>query len=87
MNETLNARVELFKTVATFGFLAAAMFCVGGPLTLKFVYNEGLCRDILTVVCGGAGFLIVLCILMFYCKLSRKISEPAYQNKRPGVSP
>ncbi len=75
-------RVELFKTVATFGFLASAMFCLGWPLILRFVLGaEGCFRDTLTVLSGIVGFSIVVCILVFYCKLSRKKDEPGSANK------
>ncbi len=76
------AQVELFKTVATFGFLAAAMFCLGGPLILVFAPNLKSCyRQTMTALSGAAGFLIVVCILFFYCKLPREKAEPGSANK------
>lgn len=74
-------RVELFKTVATFGFLAAAMFCLGGPLILGFAPLKSCFRHTMTALSGIAGFSIVVCILVFYCKLSREKAEPGSANK------
>lgn len=74
------ARVELFKTVATVGFLSATMFGLGGPLVLAFAprLGDGF-RCTMTVLSGIAGFLIVLCVLFFYCRLAgiRMKAEPA----------
>ena len=74
-------RVELFKTVATFGFLAAAMFCLGGPLILGFAPHLKSCfRHTMIAMSGIAGFLIVVYILVFYRKLSREKAKPIDSN-------
>ena len=74
-------RVELFKTVATFSFLAAAMFCLGGPLILGFVPHLKSCfRHIMIALSGITGFAIVVYILVFYCKLSSEKAKPIDSN-------
>jgi hypothetical protein len=65
--------VELFQSVATFGFFAAAMFCLGGPLILALSPNlPHDFRWIAMVASGLAGFAIVSCVLTFYCLLAAK---------------
>ena len=64
-------RVELFKTVATFGWLSAAVFCLGGPIILCFTQGLSTCFHYTTIMLGGiAGFLIVLCVMFFYYSLA-----------------
>lgn len=66
-------RVELFKTVATFGFAAAAMFCLGGPLVLSFTPGLNAClRQALILAAGVAGSLVVACVFVSYFILLRK---------------
>jgi len=65
-------KVELFKTVATFGWLSAMAFCLGGPLILCFAPGLSRCFRYTTILLGGVtGFLIVLCVLFFYYRASR----------------
>ena len=65
--------VELFQAVATFGFLAAAMFCLGAPLVLAFAPGmANWFRHMGIVLSGFAGFLVVGCVLTFYCLFARK---------------
>jgi len=77
MDDRYKAKVELFKTVATFGFLSAAMFCLGGPLVLAFAPRLGdTFRCTMTMLSGIAGFAIVGCVLLFYCKLAQDLAKP-----------
>lgn len=70
-------RVEHFKTAATFGFLAAAMFSLGGPLILVFAPGLDSCfRKTLILAGGVAGFLIVASVLVFYFLLVWKFGGP-----------
>lgn len=65
--------VEMFQSVATFGFLSAAMFCLGGPLILAFA--PGLAtrfRHAGIVTSGLAGLAVVVCVLVFYCLSVRR---------------
>ena len=71
MEERDKTSIELFKTVATFGFLSAAMVCLGGPLIVCFAPGLSRCFRYTTILLSGvAGFLIVLCVLFFYSRLA-----------------
>ena len=68
--------VELFQSVATFGFLAAAMFCLGGPLIIAFAPSLSHCfRCVAIVFSGMASFAIVACVLIFYCLFAAKARD------------
>lgn len=79
-------RVELFKTLVAFGAITAAMFCIGGPLLVCFAPGLSRCFRYVAVLLGGiAGFLIVVCILVFYWSSRRDISptsKPARKARR-----
>ena len=67
------ARVELFKAVATFGAVAAVIFCLGVPLIFAFAPKMKVsCLKILIWVVEFVGFVVVACVLYFYYKLIRK---------------
>ena len=86
MDDRYKAKVELFKTVATFGFLSAAMFCLGGPLVLAFAPRLGdTFRCTMTMLSGIAGFAIVGCVLLFYCKLAKPESADAKEDAKTDV--
>jgi len=68
----INAPVELFKTLATFGFAVAAMFCIGSPLILCFAPGLKACFGSLIVMAGVAGFSVVSGVLVAYFILSCK---------------
>ncbi len=66
------AKIELFQAVATFGWMSAAVFCLGGPLILCFAPGLSKCfRHTMIVISGIAGFAIAACVLVFYCLLAR----------------
>ena len=72
MDDQHKAKLELFKTVATFGFLSAAMFCLGGPAILVFAPGLSKCfRYILIPLSALAGASIVFLVLRFYYTLAR----------------
>ena len=74
------ARVELFKTVATFGWLSVAVFCIGGPLILCFAPGLSRCfRCTMILLSGVAGFLIILCVMFFYHRLTGIGPRPGKQ--------
>ena len=67
----INAPVDMFKAVATFGFLAAVMFCIGGPLVIAVSPELGKCIGRMLVIFGGIiGVAVVAFVLWFYWKLS-----------------
>ena len=66
-------RVELFKTLATFGFFVAVMFCIGSPLILCYAPGLKSCfRHILIAAAGIAGFSVVVFVLAAYLRLLPK---------------
>jgi len=67
------SNVEMFQSVATFGFLAAAMFCLGGPLVLAFGPNLSRCfRHVMIMANGLAGAAVVACVLYYYYQFASK---------------
>jgi len=83
MEDNEKTKIELFKTVATFGFLAAAMFCLGGPLILAFAPGVSpRFRCWMIVLSGAAGFLIVMSVLYFYCRLVRARPWPGERGQQ-----
>ena len=58
-------RVELFKTLATFGFASAALFCIGGLILLIWDPGAGeYFRKTVALLGGIAGFAIVVCAVL-----------------------
>jgi len=80
-----DARIELFKTVATFGAFAVAVIGLGDPIVVAFAPNLSRCFRQTAMVLGGVGgFGVAVAVLWFYCRLSRKVqANPQSENGPP----
>lgn len=70
----LQAKVDLFKTVATFGFLVVVLLCIGVPLMCDYAtgLNEGL-RHLAVLASVSVGLLVVLGVMFAYACTVRRL--------------
>ena len=81
--ELSKARVELFKTLATFGAFAILVLSIGGPLILLLAPNLDDCHRLLSALASGAGgFIVVGYVLWAYCWLAKdtRLCSPPPKN-------
>lgn len=85
--ELYKARVELFKTLATFGAFAALLLSIGGPLILLFAPSLKECAIVPCVVASGiGGFLVIAAVVVAYRRMAkdtRLCSPPPETTLRP----
>ncbi|HUU90965.1 MAG TPA: hypothetical protein VM238_07125 [Phycisphaerae bacterium] len=73
---------ELFKTIATFGAFAVAVFGLGGPIVLALAEGLDRCfRQLMIALAGVAALLIAAYILHFY----RGLAERAHAERASNV--
>jgi uncharacterized membrane protein (DUF485 family) len=82
LKHKLEARVELFKTVATFGFLAVVVLYIGVPLV--FGYVPGLSGELgfgPVVIAGYVGIGVVGLVIASYVVAAVQIGNAGTSGK------